>query len=456
LLRFIEKIAAGSFFGKVTISFQNGRVCDVKIEQTKKLDELYAANDGAAHAETVRNLSAVLAAYSGRDWSRYRSLLADDLVVVDHRLVSTGTYTGADEFVRINRAVVEVIQDWEMHAARFLAIDETTALALLIGSGTNTEGGAVESHVIGLGRWDGGRLIRWEYFSPDQSSAARERFDDLAGREDVLSNAATAVLSRFVDAFARRDWAGLGDALSDDLVRDDRRRGIGGSSGKEGVMEAWQALAELGYEWLRVDVLAVRGDRLCLSKAISSGPQGFASEALVIAETAEEGRVKAMAYFEANDLDAAFAELDERYLAGEGEGFASELNVFFAVVRAYNRRDWARYRASLHDDFVQVDNRPAGAGHVTGPDDHLTYIRTLLDLAPDARMFITMPIALRPGWALGRQRVAGTTQEGAPFELSSFVLGGIRDGSMVRFEQFVIDEREAAIARFEELSGEQI
>jgi hypothetical protein len=40
LLRFLEKLAAGQFFGKVTISFQNGRVCDVKIEQTKKLDEL--------------------------------------------------------------------------------------------------------------------------------------------------------------------------------------------------------------------------------------------------------------------------------------------------------------------------------------------------------------------------------------------------------------------------------
>jgi hypothetical protein len=40
LLRFLEKLAASSFFGKVTVSFQNGRVCDVKIEQTKKLDEL--------------------------------------------------------------------------------------------------------------------------------------------------------------------------------------------------------------------------------------------------------------------------------------------------------------------------------------------------------------------------------------------------------------------------------
>lgn len=40
LLRFVEKLAAQHFFGKITISFQNGKVCDVKVEQTKKLDEL--------------------------------------------------------------------------------------------------------------------------------------------------------------------------------------------------------------------------------------------------------------------------------------------------------------------------------------------------------------------------------------------------------------------------------
>lgn len=40
LLRFLEKLSSGGFFGKVTVSFQNGRVCDIKIEQTKKLDEL--------------------------------------------------------------------------------------------------------------------------------------------------------------------------------------------------------------------------------------------------------------------------------------------------------------------------------------------------------------------------------------------------------------------------------
>ena len=40
LLRFLDKLAASSFFGKVTVSFQHGKVSDIRIEQTKKLDEL--------------------------------------------------------------------------------------------------------------------------------------------------------------------------------------------------------------------------------------------------------------------------------------------------------------------------------------------------------------------------------------------------------------------------------
>jgi hypothetical protein len=40
LLRFLEKLSSGQFFGKVVLSFQNGKAVDVRIEQTKKLEEL--------------------------------------------------------------------------------------------------------------------------------------------------------------------------------------------------------------------------------------------------------------------------------------------------------------------------------------------------------------------------------------------------------------------------------
>jgi hypothetical protein len=40
LSRYLEKLAADDFYGKVIVSFQHGKICDVKIEQTKKLEEL--------------------------------------------------------------------------------------------------------------------------------------------------------------------------------------------------------------------------------------------------------------------------------------------------------------------------------------------------------------------------------------------------------------------------------
>jgi len=40
LFRYLEKLSNGGFFGKVVVSFQNGKVSDVKIEQTKKLEDL--------------------------------------------------------------------------------------------------------------------------------------------------------------------------------------------------------------------------------------------------------------------------------------------------------------------------------------------------------------------------------------------------------------------------------
>ena len=48
---------SGGFFGKVVVTFQNGRVCDIRIEQTKKLDELSA------------NLSSASASVSNSSWT---------------------------------------------------------------------------------------------------------------------------------------------------------------------------------------------------------------------------------------------------------------------------------------------------------------------------------------------------------------------------------------------------
>lgn len=40
VVRFLERLCATSFFGKVVVSFQNGKVIELRTEQTTKVEEL--------------------------------------------------------------------------------------------------------------------------------------------------------------------------------------------------------------------------------------------------------------------------------------------------------------------------------------------------------------------------------------------------------------------------------
>jgi hypothetical protein len=40
LIRFVERLAGAQFFGRLTLSFQNGRITDLRTEQSMKIDEI--------------------------------------------------------------------------------------------------------------------------------------------------------------------------------------------------------------------------------------------------------------------------------------------------------------------------------------------------------------------------------------------------------------------------------
>jgi hypothetical protein len=40
LFRYLEKLSKSGFYGKVNISFQHGKVCDIRTEQSHKLEDL--------------------------------------------------------------------------------------------------------------------------------------------------------------------------------------------------------------------------------------------------------------------------------------------------------------------------------------------------------------------------------------------------------------------------------
>ena len=76
-------------------------------------------------------------------------------------------------------------------------------------------------------------------------------------------------------------------------------------------------------------VIATRGERLILTRA--SGGEGgsgeFLTEVLSVVEINSHNQIAAIVLFDLDDFDAAIAELDARYLAGEAAAHARTWSV---------------------------------------------------------------------------------------------------------------------------------
>ena len=84
-------------------------------------------------------------------------------------------------------------------------------------------------------------------------------------------------------------------------------------------------------------VIAARGERLALSRVRYSGrdqePEAFDAEILIVFEIDADDRIAAAVVFDLDDFDAAFAELDARYLAGEAAAHGHTWSVIAGLCR---------------------------------------------------------------------------------------------------------------------------
>ena len=85
-----------------------------------------------------------------------------------------------------------------------------------------------------------------------------------------------------------------------------------------------------------------------------------------IIEINADERIAARVVFDLDDFDAAIAELDARYLAGEAADHAHTWSLIAGAYAAINRHELPE----LTPDWVNVDHR-RGAAFATGEDDRL-------------------------------------------------------------------------------------
>ncbi len=180
-------------------------------------------------------------------------------------------------------------------------------------------------------RSKGTRPSRGELFDEADLDAAIARFEELSRPAPRLENAASRAYERFWTYFVARDWTALTEVLPDNFSLDDRRRTVnaGVRHGRDAEIANLRAIAEMGITTVTPTVIATRGERLALNRVDLSdrdGPGDLYTEVLAVMEMADE-RLVAVVLFDLDDIDAAFEELDARYLAGEAADYSHTWSV---------------------------------------------------------------------------------------------------------------------------------
>src|SRR6202021_1321495 len=167
--------------------------------------------------------------------------------------------------------------------------------------------------------------------------------------------------------------------------------------------------------------------------------EAFHREMLGLVEIDADNRVAARFLFDLNDINAAFEELDTRYLAGEAAAHAHAWSVIARTTAAFNRHELPAA------DWVIIDHRPLAP---IAASDLPAAIRAIWDLTPDLSTRIEAVHRLSSFGAVVTNTANGTSPEGFAAEWRVVDLVTVEGGRISRDEFFAGETLDAAPASF--------
>jgi len=154
----------------------------------QEAQERWLARDATA-ASVMRPVFEMARGMAVRDVSRVRAVLADQVVVQDHRPSRLGTIHGGDAYAESLAALWQLAPDTLLDVpVGPLVWDARGCVGVLHTAGTFPSGGSFETDLAVLSIVDGGRITRLEYFDAADVDAALARFEAL--RPDATAGAA--------------------------------------------------------------------------------------------------------------------------------------------------------------------------------------------------------------------------------------------------------------------------
>ena len=200
---------------------------------------------------------------------------------------------------------------------------------------------------------------------------------------------------------------------------------------------------------INFDNIATRGSRLVLSRSWASGrdprADAFRTDVLGIIELDADERISALFTFDPDDFDAAFAELEKRYLAGEAAAHAHAWSVVVSGFASISRYELP----ALTPDCVSIDHRRTAA---FGPGELDEYFRAAFDLTVDARIYVEAVHRLNDSGVVCTHVTHGVSHEGFAAEWREVDVLMVEGDIVGRCEIYDEADFDDAVAKFEELS----
>ena len=409
----------------------------------EELDSRYIAGEAGAHSQTW---SVVARAYTAINRHELPAT-TPDWVNMDHRRGIAFAPGDATAYLRASQDPQGSVYVETVHRLSNLGAVFTWA-----GHGTSQEGFQAEWRGINVLTVEGDLINRGEIFDEADIDAALARFDELHPRAPRLQNAATQVYEHLHDCFKARDWNAIADILVDDYSQHDRRPIVGGEirRGRDALLEDLRAAADLEITKARSHAIGIRGERLVLTLAQYSRSdeerEAFGVDLLQVAEIDADERITALVAFDPDDINAAYAELDARYLAGEASAHAHTWSVIAGAYAGFNRHELP----TTAPDWVYVDHRPLVS---TDASNLPAYIRAGWDLMPYVRIYMESVHRLTDLGVVVTHTARGVSHEDLDVEWRMVNIFTV-DGDMIsRCEMFDEADLSAALTRFDELSA---
>lgn len=260
----------------------------------------------------------------------------------------------------------------------------------------------------------------------------------------AVSNRAADVIEVGWRAMRNRDVDSLVATYADTFVYVDRRRLSGDPIVGRGEIRAAIERVLDQYNRFDVRVLAVRADRLVMTRSRWSDGAGNETTQIHVSEIDGDGLCIYDYRFDGDDFEGAYRELERRYSVGDGAAFADAVVVLTDYACAENRGDFERLFGELTTADFRVENRSRSVFGDRSVAEFRSSREELQSMVKSVRSWHSVMCWLSPTVVVGRLEREALGRDGEVYVWSFITVAGVDSGRLAWTCIFEIDDEQAA------------